>query len=90
MAWRCELCPGLGWDGAGVSRSVRVEPVTLGASYGLDATRRGRQRSALLDNLRGSWFVPRAIQTFSWIWSAASRFGWHMTISTQCNSAERI
>jgi len=54
MAWRCELCPGLGWDGAGVSRSVRVEPVTLGASYGLDATRQGRQRSALLDNLRGS------------------------------------
>jgi hypothetical protein len=39
---------------AGVSPSVQVEPVTLGASYRLDATWRGGQRSALLDNLGGS------------------------------------
>ena len=53
MAWRCELCPGLGWDGAGVSRSVRVEPVTLGASYGLDATRRGGNAPRCLTTCAG-------------------------------------
>jgi hypothetical protein len=41
MASRWEFYPGLAVGWRGVSRSVRVEPVDLGASYRLDATRRG-------------------------------------------------